>query len=80
MAWSRGTNGYTATWMDDPNMAGTPRRTENNAPYDFAGSTVSTANPFKTASVAKWSHTITAAVELTEGTIEVVYATFVVNN
>ena len=34
--------------LDDPNKSGTPRRTESTAPYDFAGGTVSTPNPFDT--------------------------------
>jgi acid phosphatase type 7 len=41
---------------------------------------VSTANPFKTATVSDGSHTITAAVVLTAGGTEVVHATFTVSN
>jgi acid phosphatase type 7 len=67
-------------YLDDPNMTGTPRKVESNAPYDFAGGTVSTANPFKTATVSDGSHTITAAVVLTAGGTEVVHATFTVSN
>src|SRR5215208_3783431 len=54
-------------YLDDPNMSGTPRRIESTAPHDFAGGSVSAANPFDTKTVADGSHTITAAVELTEG-------------
>jgi acid phosphatase type 7 len=67
-------------YLDDPNMSGTPRKVERNAPYDFAGGTVSTANPFDTTSVSDGSHTITAAVVLTTGGTEVVHATFTVAN
>ena len=64
--------------LDDPNMSGSPRRTEKNAPYDFAGGSVSTANPFDTRKVSNGSHTITAAVEKTGGGAEVVHASFTV--
>jgi hypothetical protein len=67
-------------YLDDPNMTGTPRQVENNAPHDFAGGTVSTANPFNTATVSDGSHTITAAVELSGGGIEVAHASFTVSN
>jgi hypothetical protein len=67
-------------YLDNPNMTGTPRRTESSAPYDFAGGTVSTANPFDTTTVSDGSHTITAAVVLTNGSTEVVNATFTVAN
>jgi hypothetical protein len=67
-------------YLDDPNMFGTPRRVEKSAPYDFAGGSVSTANPFDTLTVSDGSHTLTAAVELSGGGIEVVNATFTVAN
>jgi hypothetical protein len=67
-------------YLDDPNMSGTPRRTESTAPYDFAGGTVSTANPFDTRTLSNGSHTITAAVDKTGGGTEVVHATFTVAN
>lgn len=67
-------------YLDNPNMTGAPRRTESNAPYDFAGGTVSTATPFSTATVANGSHTITAAVDLVGGGTEVVHAAFIVSN
>jgi hypothetical protein len=67
-------------WLDNPAMTGTPRRTESSGPYDFAGGTVATANPFRTATIADGTHTITAAVDLSTGTTEVVNATFSVQN
>jgi hypothetical protein len=67
-------------YLDDPNLTGTPRRVETSAPYDFAGGTVSTANPFDTTTVSDGSHTITAAVVLTSGSTEVVNATFAISN
>jgi len=65
-------------YLDDPTMTGPPRQVENNAPYDFAGGTVSTAKSFNTKSVADGPHTITAAIELTNGTTDVVDTTFTV--
>jgi large repetitive protein len=68
-------------YLDNPTATGTPRRTENIAPYDFAGGTTTAATAFDTATIADGSHSITAAVDLTSGTTEVVTATFtVVNN
>jgi hypothetical protein len=67
-------------WLDNPTMAGSPRRTENTAPYDFAGGSVSTATPFDTRTIANGTHTITAAVDLAGGTTSVASATFTVQN
>jgi hypothetical protein len=67
-------------YLDNPSMTGTPRRTENSAPYDFAGGTVSTASAFDTNTVADGSHTITAAIDFTAGGTTVVQATFTVRN
>jgi hypothetical protein len=65
-------------WLDDPQMSGAPRQTENNPPYDFAGGTVATANAFDTGTIAAGAHTITAAVALAPGGTSVVNATFTV--
>jgi hypothetical protein len=67
-------------YLDNPSATGTPRGTENNPPYDFAGGTVSTASPFNTTAIADGAHTITAAVDLTNGTTEVVSSSFTVRN
>jgi hypothetical protein len=66
-------------WIDNPAMTGTPYRTENNAPYDLAGGTVTTANPFDTNTLSDGSHSVTAAIERSTGT-DVITATFTVNN
>ena len=49
-------------YLDDPTASGTPYRTENTAPYDFAGGTVSTARGWDTSKVTAGTHTITAVV------------------
>lgn len=67
-------------YLDNPSMTGTPRKTEGNAPYDFAGGTASRANPFDTQKVSEGSHTITAAVDLVAGGTEAVHAPFTVSN
>jgi hypothetical protein len=67
-------------YLDNPTMSGTPRRIESNAPHDFAGGSVSTANPFDTRTLSEGTHTITAAVELTEGGTQVVHASFAIAN
>jgi hypothetical protein len=68
-------------FLDDPQMTGAPRQTENNPPHDFSGTASSgLANPFNTAGIADGSHVITAAFELVNGGTEVVSATFTVAN
>ncbi len=68
-------------FLDNPGMTGTPRQTENNAPFDFAGTAASgAAQPFNTAQVADGAHVITAALDLAAGGTEVVSATFTVAN
>jgi hypothetical protein len=67
-------------YLDDPNMTGTPRQLERNGPYDFAGGSVNTANPFNTATLVNGTHTITAAVDLKSGGSVVVHATFTTAN
>lgn len=67
-------------YLDDPTLSGSPRQIEENAPYDFAGGSVSRARPFDTTTVANGSHTITAAIELIDGSTQVIHATFTVSN
>jgi glucose/arabinose dehydrogenase/N-acetylneuraminic acid mutarotase len=67
-------------FLDDPQMTGAPRQTENGAPYDFAGSVTSdgTAKPFSTRTIADGSHTITAAIDQKTGGTVVLHGTFTV--
>ena len=68
-------------WLDNPTASGTPRKTEKNAPWDFAGSAPDgSALPFDTTSLADGVHTITAAVTLSTGGSEVVTSSFTVGN
>ena len=68
-------------FLDNPGMTGPPRRTESNAPFDFAGTaTNGAAQPFNTAQVANGAHVITAALDLAAGGTEVVSATFTFAN
>jgi hypothetical protein len=68
-------------WLDDPQMSGPPRQTENAAPWDFAGTASSgAANPFDTTTVPDGTHTISALVELAAGGTEVLQATVTVSN
>jgi len=69
-------------WLDNPATTGTPRQTENNAPWDFAGGNTKdgTAKPFNTSTVAEGPHTITARLDRSDGGTEVLHATFVVDN
>jgi hypothetical protein len=68
-------------WLDNPQMSGTPTKTENNAPWDFAGSlTNGNANPYDTTKISNGSHTITAAADLSGGGSETLNAEFTVSN
>lgn len=67
-------------YLDDPQMAGAPRQTENSAPWDFAGGTGTDPNPFDTRQVSDGPHTITAAVTQSDGNESIVHAAFVVAN
>lgn len=67
-------------WLDDPAQSGSPYRTENSAPYDLTGGTVSTASPFRTTNLSEGSHTVTAQLEFTDQTHRSVSGTFVVAN
>lgn len=67
-------------YLDDPAMTRSPRQTETNPPYDFAGGTVSIANAFLTTQLADGQHAITAAIDRSDGVTEIVTANFVVSN
>ena len=63
-------------YLDDRSMSGSPRATERSGPWDLAGGSSSTANPFDTSTLAAGTHTLTAAIELTGGGTQVTTATF----
>ncbi len=67
-------------YLDDPSMSGTPRRIETSAPYDFAGGSTNAANAFNTTAVGNGTHVITAAIQFSGGSTEVVEATFTIDN
>ena len=66
-------------WVDNPNHTGSPAKTENNGPYDLAGGTVATANPFNTNNLANGTHTITAQI-VTGPTSQYITATYTIQN
>jgi N-acetylneuraminic acid mutarotase len=67
-------------YLDNPAASGSPRHTETTAPYDFAGGTASSANPFDTKTLPDGLHTITAAIDLSAGGTELVNGPFTVAN
>ena len=67
-------------YVDDPNRLRAAYRQENTAPYDLAGGTVTVASPYATSALTDGSHTLTAAVYDSGGTVQVVTATFTVAN
>lgn len=68
-------------WLDNPNMTTRPRKTESNAPWDFAGTaTGGLALPFDTAALSDGLHSITAKLDLAGGGSQLLQAAFVVSN
>ena len=66
-------------FLDNTSATGTPRQTESNAPWDFAGTATSgNANPYSSSALAAGTHTITAAIDKTAGGTDLVTATFTV--
>ncbi len=58
----------------------TPFHTENSAPFDLNGGTVAAANAFDTTTLSDGDHSITAEVQLNNGSTEFASATFTVAN
>jgi hypothetical protein len=70
-----------AFYLDDPDRSGAPVQVERSAPYDLAGTNGDgTAVPFDTASLPDGSHEVTAEVERSDGSSEVVSASLTVAN
>lgn len=68
-------------YVDDPSATGLPLKTENNAPYDIAGTKSDrSAEPFDTTSLVDGEHTITAKLDLDNGTYVLLTATVLVAN
>lgn len=68
-------------FLDDPDMQSSPRKIENNAPYDLAGTTrADDPKPFDSTQLAPGEHTLTALIERVSGDSEVVHASFTVAN
>jgi hypothetical protein len=67
-------------WIDNPARTGSPFKTENNAPYDLAGTASSTgaALPFNASSLGAGTHTVTAHIERSGGTSTITTSTFTV--
>jgi N-acetylneuraminic acid mutarotase/glucose/arabinose dehydrogenase len=68
-------------WLDNTQMTGTPTKTENGAPYDFAGTAGNgSANPYDTTKLPDGPHSISTRIELLSGSVENLTANFTVNN
>ncbi len=66
-------------YLDNTAATGTPKQTENTAPYDLLGTaTAGTANAFNINSLPNGTHTVTAALDKTAGGTDIVTATFTV--
>src|SRR5690606_19405636 len=67
-------------WLDDPEMSGTPLRTDTTTPFDYApGSVTHASAPFDTAELPDGEHTITARVTTTTNVVTR-HAVFVTDN
>jgi Domain of unknown function (DUF1996) len=51
-------------------------QTENTAPWDFKGGSISVANPFNTSSLSDGTHSITAVLTLSDASTQAVSSTF----
>lgn len=67
-------------YLDDPTMAGVPRRTEMVKPWDLAGGTSSVADPLDTRALADGTHTITTSIDTSTGTTVVLTSTWTLRN
>ena len=70
----------TNTVRVDFSLDGNLSHSESSAPWDFAGSSAATANPFDTKTLVNGSHTIAAKYYFGDGTSQTAQATFAVNN
>jgi hypothetical protein len=70
-------------YLDDPARTGSPIKTENGAPWDFAGTdsdTARSAKPYDSNLLANGQHTITAAIDKSAGGTDVISSSFTVSN
>ena len=68
-------------YLDNPTLEGPPILTENRSPWDFAGTESNgKAIDYNTAGLTNGQHTISAAITLTSGAIDVIHAVFTVDN
>ena len=63
-------------YLDDTDLAGSPRRIDRAAPFDFVGGTSTSATAFDTRALASGSHTITALITHTDADVTIVETTF----
>jgi large repetitive protein len=66
--------------LEDPTIQETPSSTDNKPPFDFNGSDGTQAKPYDTRQLPDGQHSITAAIDLNDGTTEVVMEEFIVHN
>jgi len=68
-------------WLDNPSMSGSPRKVEKSPPFDFAGTaTDGSALLFDTDRISDGTHTISAALDLTDGGTYELHGTFTIDN
>lgn len=68
-------------FVDDPTMSGSPFTTETGSPYDLAGTTkTGAAKAFNTTQLPDGTHNVTAAIDLSAGSTEVLSSDFTVAN
>ena len=67
-------------YLDDKTRSRPPYRADRATPFDLVGGGSSGALPFDTAKLKDGAHTLTAALTLTSGRVQVVHAPFTVRN
>ncbi len=80
--FTRGTDGVRQVqfYLDDPEAAGRPARTERVADHDFAGTAGRVANAWDTSTLEDGEHTITARVTASDGSVTLITESFLIDN
>lgn len=63
-------------WLDNEALSGPPRQIETQAPFDFAGGTVTTAAAFDTGTLTDGAHVLSTRVTQTDGHVGISHTNF----
>lgn len=63
-------------WLDNQALAGQPRQVENQAPFDFAGGSATTAVAFDTGTLTDGAHVISTRITRADGHVHTFHTNF----